>query len=84
MAVTIELTEDQVQALSQPHVNPPQLVNPRTHETFILLRVEQYRKLTEDLYDDSPLTREELEASAWQTAEHSGWDGEDDDAAETR
>jgi len=84
MTVTIELTEDQMRALSQPHPNPPQVVNPRTHEAFVLLRVDQYKKLTESLYDDSPWTREELQASAWQTAERAGWDAEDDDAAETR
>lgn len=84
MAVTIELTDDQVQALSQPHPNPPQLINPHTREAFVLLRIDQYKKLTEDVYDDSPLTREELEASAWQAAERGGWDGDDSDAGETR
>jgi hypothetical protein len=46
MAVTIELTEDQMRALARPHPNPPQVVNPRTHEAFVLLRVDQYKKLT--------------------------------------
>ncbi len=35
-----------------------------------------------DLYDDSPWTREELQALAWQAAEGASWDGEDDDLAE--
>jgi alpha-D-ribose 1-methylphosphonate 5-phosphate C-P lyase len=83
MAVTIELTEDQMQALSQPQPNPPQMVNPHTHEAFVLLPVDQYKKLTEELYDDSPWTREELHAIARQTAERTGWDGENDEAAET-
>jgi hypothetical protein len=84
MAVTIELTEGQLQALSQPHPNPPQLVNPHTNEAFVLLPVGQYRKLTEELYDDSPWTRDELESVAWQTAErsHSAIDDAVDDAAE--
>ena len=34
----IELTEEQVKALSKPHSNPPQLLNPRTNEAFVLLR----------------------------------------------
>jgi hypothetical protein len=85
MAVVIELTDAQVQALSQPHRSPPQAVNPRTHEAFVLLRVDQYKKLTEEQYDDSPWTREELQAVASQTAERAGWDGEDDgDPAVTR
>lgn len=83
MAVTIELTDDQMRALSQPHPHPPQVVNPRTREAYVLLRVDQYKKLTEDLYDDSPWTREELESVARQTAERSAWDAQDD-AAETR
>jgi PHD/YefM family antitoxin component YafN of YafNO toxin-antitoxin module len=82
MAVTIELTDDQLRALSGPQSNPPQVVNPRTHEAFVLIRVEQYKKLTEGLYDDSPWTREELEASAWRFAERAGLDEED--ASEAR
>jgi hypothetical protein len=84
MAVTIKLTEDQVEALSQPRSGPPQVLNPRTREAFVLLRIDQYKKLTENLYDDSPWTREEIESLARQTAERSGWEAEDDDAAETR
>ena len=42
-------------------------MNPRTKETFVLLRVEEYERLKADEYDDSPWTREELEALAWET-----------------
>jgi hypothetical protein len=35
----IELTEQQIQALEHPEATPPRLVNPRTKETFVLLRV---------------------------------------------
>lgn len=82
MAVTIELTEDQVQALSQPHSNPPEVLNPRTKEAFVLLRLDQYKTLTQELYDDSPWTREELESVARDTAKRTAWDADDDDAAE--
>ena len=78
----INLTEDQLRALSQPHVDPPRILNPRTNETFVLLRVEEYKRLTADAYDDKPWTREELQAQAWETSERGGWDGEDDDDAE--
>lgn len=84
MAVTIELTDDQMRALSQPHANPPRVVNPHTHEAFVLLRVDQYKKLTEELYDDGPWTREEIQAAAWETAERARWDGEDEDVPEAR
>ena len=38
----IELTDQQVQALENPEVSPPRLVNPRSKETFVLLRVDEY------------------------------------------
>jgi len=31
-------------------------------------------QLQDDDYDDSPWTREELEALAWETGKHAGWD----------
>ena len=34
----IELTEQQMQALENPEATPPRIVNPRTKETFVLLR----------------------------------------------
>jgi hypothetical protein len=62
----IELTEQRVQALENPESTPPRVVNPRTKETFVLLRVADYERLTEEEYDDSPWTREELQALAWE------------------
>ena len=53
-------------------------MNPRTKETFVLLRVEEYERLKEEEYDDSPWTREELQAQAWEVAERTGWEEYDD------
>jgi hypothetical protein len=61
----IELTEHQVEALETSESTPPRVVNPRTKETFVMLRVEEYERLKEE-YDDSPWTREELEALNWE------------------
>jgi hypothetical protein len=79
----IELTDQQVQALEHLEASPPRLVNPRTKETFVLLRVDEYERLRED-YDDSPWTREELEALDWEAGKHIGWEYDDeyDDAPE--
>ena len=79
----IELTEQQVRALETPDATPPRVVNPRTQETFVLLRVEEYKRLTEE-YDDSPWTREELQTLAWEAGKSVGWEGMDeyDDAPE--
>jgi hypothetical protein len=64
--IMIELTEQQAQALEHAESTPPRVINPRTKETFVLLRAEEYERLTEDEYDDSPWTREELQALAWE------------------
>jgi hypothetical protein len=74
----IELTEQQMQALENPAATPPLLMNPRTKETFVLLRVDEYERLKEDEYDDSPWTREELQALAWERVKHVDWDEYDD------
>jgi hypothetical protein len=83
-AVMIELTEQQAQALEHAEATPPRIVNPRTKETFVLLRVEEYERLKEEEYDDSPWTREELQALAWEAGKHAGWEDMDeyDDAPE--
>jgi len=73
-ATMIELTERQMQALENPQVTPPRVVNPRTKETFVLLRVDEYEHLKEEEYDDSPWTREELQALAWERVKHEDWD----------
>jgi PHD/YefM family antitoxin component YafN of YafNO toxin-antitoxin module len=74
----IELTEQQVQALEHADATPPRVVNPRTKETFVLLRVDEYERLKDEEYDDSPWTREELEALAWERVKHEDWDEYDD------
>ena len=79
----IELTDQQVQALENPEATQPRLVNPRTKEMFVLLRVEEYERLTAE-YDDSPWTREELQPLAWEAGKHIGREDLDeyDDAPE--
>ncbi|HEY7156712.1 MAG TPA: hypothetical protein VH575_22275 [Gemmataceae bacterium] len=74
----IELNEQQVQALESAETTPLRLVNPRTKEMFVLLRVDEYERLKEDEYDDSPWTREELETLAWEVAERTDWEEYDD------
>jgi alpha-D-ribose 1-methylphosphonate 5-phosphate C-P lyase len=76
--VMIELTEQQVQALENPENTPLRVVNPRTKETFVLLRVEEYERLKEEEYDDSPWTSEERHALAWEAGKHAGWEDMDE------
>jgi mRNA-degrading endonuclease toxin of MazEF toxin-antitoxin module len=77
-AIMIELTEPQLQALEQSASLPPRVVNPRTGETFVLLRADEYQRLKEDEYDDSPWTREELQALAWEAGKEAGWEDMDE------
>jgi hypothetical protein len=74
----IEMTEQQMQALENPDLTPPRIVNPRTQETFVLLRVDEYERLKEDEYDDSPWTSEERLALAWEAGKHAGWEDMDE------
>jgi hypothetical protein len=69
----IVLTEQQAEALNHTGAQPPRVLNPRTQETFVLLRTDEYARLTGDEYDDSPWTREELQALAWERVQHEDW-----------
>ena len=80
----IELTEQQMQAMAPRETAPPRVVNPRTNEMFVLLRVDEYERLKDFEYDDSPWTREEIQALAWTARQRGGsedWN-EYDDVAE--
>jgi hypothetical protein len=74
----IELTEQQMQALKNTDSTPPRVVNPRTNETFVLLRVDEYERLKEVEYDDSPWTSAELQALAWEAGGRAGWEDMDE------
>jgi hypothetical protein len=80
----IKLTEQQIQAIETIDGTPPRVENPRTKQMFVLLRVEDYERLTQADYDDSPWTREELQILAWEAGKHAEWEemNEYDDAPE--
>jgi hypothetical protein len=74
----IELTERQGQELENPEAVPPRIVNPWTAETFVVLRVDEYQRLEEDEYDDSPWAKGELQALAWEAGRQMGWEDMDE------
>ncbi len=43
-----------------------------------MLRVDEYERLKEDEYDDSPWTSEELQALAWGAGKWIGWEDMDE------
>jgi hypothetical protein len=72
----IELTQEQSQEL-QSSGTPSPVVDPRTNEAFILLRADEYKRLKDDEYDDSPWTKDELQALAWEAGKEAGWEDMD-------
>ena len=74
----IELTELQMQSLEIDADTPIRFVHPRSKEKFVLLPVAEYERLKEGEYDDSPWTREELQALAWERVKHEDWSEYDD------
>jgi len=55
----IELTEEMREAAREQTGTPLRLVDPTTQEVFVLLRAEDYDRLTE--YEASPWTEEEMD-----------------------
>jgi hypothetical protein len=49
----------------------------------VLLRDEEYKRLKDKDYDDSPWTKEELQTLAWEAGKQAGWEemSEYDDVA---
>jgi hypothetical protein len=74
----IELTDQQIEAVQQRTAGPPRVINPLTKETFVLLRVDEYERLKQGEYDDSPWSREELHTLAWEAGKDAGWEHMDE------
>jgi hypothetical protein len=72
--MSIQLTEEQAQALAASGDAPPTLVDPKTQTDYVLIRKDVYERLTGEPYDDSPWTAEERDALAWEAGKHAGWD----------
>lgn len=68
----IELTDAQAELLQTDPSAPPRVLNPRTRETFVLLRVEEYEKIAigEEAYD---WTDEDLDAWNADLARRGEW-----------
>jgi hypothetical protein len=67
----IVLTEEQLQQLSEPETAA---IDPRTSQEYVVVRKENYERMKELLYDDSPWTDEEMDALAWEAGKHAGWE----------
>jgi hypothetical protein len=70
--IMIELTDAQAQMLASDPSDPPRVVNPRTRETFVLLRVEDYEKIAIGEEMDG-WSREDLDAWNAELGERGEW-----------
>lgn len=68
----IELTEEQRRELNDPE---PVAIDPRTRETYVLVRLEKYERMKDLLYDAGPWTDEEMDLLAAEDADRLGWEG---------
>ncbi len=48
----IELSDQQIEAVGKPAGRPTTLLDPRTNETFVLLRIEEYERLKLSIPDE--------------------------------
>ncbi len=69
----IELTEEMRKAVREQTGTPVRLMDPTSQETFVLLRAEEYVRLTH--YDESPWTDEERDLLRAEAVDTLGWDG---------
>ena len=74
----IELTQQQMGAITFAGKTPPVVVDPMTRTAYVLLRQDIYQRLTDAEYDDSPWTDAERELLAWEAGKHAGWEDMDD------
>jgi hypothetical protein len=77
----IELTAEQSRAVAHSSGAPPTVVDPETRETYVLLSKEEYDRLRDLDYDDSPWTAEEMDLLALEAGRSLGWDDEEEGPA---
>ncbi len=71
--MSIELTEQQQQQLDNQADQPPRVINPRTHERYVLLKEEVFEKVR-DLFDGGRLTEDERRVILQGVWKRAGWD----------
>jgi hypothetical protein len=71
----IELTPQQAQTLQNSAETPPRVLDPLTQQAYVLVRADEYERLTD--YDSSPWTDEEMDLLAAEDADALGWEGMD-------
>ena len=68
----LELTEEQRQAVSTE--DNPTVLDPQTHEAFILVRKATFERIKNLLYDDAEMTHDDLRLLLARSVKENGWD----------
>jgi hypothetical protein len=71
----IELTPQQAQTLQNAAETPPRVLDPLTQQAYVLVRADEYERLTD--FESSPWTDEEMDLLAAEDADALGWEGMD-------
>ena len=71
--MSLELTEQQQQALESQTESVPRIVNPRTKQTYVLVREDLYERVKE-LVEGEDLTADEKLLLLAESGRRAGWD----------
>jgi hypothetical protein len=71
--MTVDLTEPLQVALDASGEEPLRLIDPRTNESYVLVKAETYERLKALLYDDGPPSEEEMRRQLAASGERAGW-----------
>jgi hypothetical protein len=71
--MSIELNEQQQHALDTVRDEPPRLVDPRTNESYVLVRADVYDRLRALLVDNDLPSDEEKRRQLAASGERAGW-----------
>ena len=70
--MTLPLTEEQIRAVAARPDEPVRLIDPKTNESFVLLRGEDYERICSLLEDDFDIR--DTYAAQFASALRAGWD----------
>jgi hypothetical protein len=71
-AVMLELTEEQRQVILGEE--NPTILDPQTHEAYVLVRKTVFDRIKGLLYDDTDMTHDELRLLLARSSRENGWD----------
>jgi len=71
--MTLQLTEEQRQALTGQSGGPVRLCDPQTNQTYVLLKLQDYERI-KAFFEDDPLSEEERRVILQGVWKRANWD----------